>query len=281
MTDKGRAERAQAQLEELDDLMEEAVRALLAGMQIKWRDLGIRLELAKGENERNLLRAELEEVKEFTLANGHTVLSGETWSNVGGVRTLTTELHVYDPETHEKAMDMVVHIFHDAAYWDFQDTLNFVSRDGKSDFNLWRHLQSEEALLTLAHFDIVAGLGLESKTHGGVGGFSAGRAQTLCNGLNNIFGSKVATQAYGLDIGKYRGSAGESKNNRNHKLRPVVLVGINAPESTKYKVFLAELLSSVELPGMDMGNFEKLRRGHRPDWILPPECVSGHDFMNK
>jgi len=126
---------------------------------------------------------------------------------------------------------------------------------------------------------MVAGLGLESKTRGEIGGFSTGRAQTLCTGLNNILNNRIATKAYGLDIGKYRGAAGETKDKLNHKLRPVVLIGINAPESTKYREFLTELLASVELLGLDLGNFEKLRRGHRPDWVPPPECIPGHEFI--
>lgn len=278
-SDKGRAERAQTQMEDLEDRMDEAVRGILARMRTAWSELGNQLELAKMKNDMRRYREELEEVREFSMASGHAVLSGEKWADIGSVSTLTTELHVYDPVTHEKTMDMVVHIFHDTAYWEFQDTLNFVGLDGETDVNLWRHLRSEEAMLTLSQFDIVAGLGLESKTRGEIGGFSAGRAQTLCNGLNGILGKEGSTQAFGLDIGKYRGAAGESKNNLNHRLRPVVLIGINAPENTKYREFLAELLVSVELPGLDLGNFEKLRRGHRPGWVLPPECVPDHEFM--
>ena len=191
-----------------------------------------------------------------------------------------SEVHVLDPITSENKLLIVVHLFQDIAYWEYESSNLFVEKNDITDFNLWRFLTSETMQNELRQYDYIAGVGLESNSGASTGSLSRQRAAYLCTGIDNLLSSLSATQALGLDIGTYTGSRLENDQNKDATLRPVVLIGIDVlTDDVDYSEFVQELLAEIRIAGLDFGLFENLKDDKMAKWITPPDCEPSYSFL--
>lgn len=282
-TTKQRALEAKAAVDGLSERMDAAFKSSLEEYNKIVCDLGVRLYNGQVkcslQHQINELRRRLQNPEEFILDSGQVAVMGAGTGQIGSLKTATREIYVFDPKTAEETFVVIVHIFDGLAYWEYGETTLFVELDDKSDINLWRQLKTDTALRTFGQFDLIVGLGLESNTGEIDNGYSALRAKTLCTNLSGVFENRLDAEVAGLDIGMYRGDKRETKDQRNPRLRPVILVGVNAKEHADYDAFLQELLSKVRVPELELDQFENLMEGHKPNWYFPPQCRPRYDFV--
>lgn len=225
------------------------------------------------------LEANLDSVARVSIGSRYKAVIGTQKARIGVVAVDTRRAHIFDTETGREEMVLVVHIFDDVAYWDYKQANVFVGDDDETDVNLWRILRSDSALQKFAEFDLVAGLGLESRSGEVSDGLSGRRAESLCTNIDVMLPKDGKTRAVGLDIGVYKGAAQERHESRDPRLRPVILVGIKAREEANYDMFVAELLSKVHVKGLDLGMFENLMPDNSPKWYRSPDCHAQYAFM--
>ena len=282
-TSKQEAIEAKAALDEFGERMHDAVKSSFETYDRIICDLGTRLRFGQSKCETNHkineISRRLADVERVSLSSGEIAVYGTGTDRIGSLQTSTREIYVFDPKTADETLVVIVHIFDGVAFWEYGENNLFVELDDETDVNLWRHLKSPEAVDKLGEFDLVAGLGLESNTGDAHPNISRLRAGALCTGLNGMFANRTHTQAVGLDIGMYRGSARESKTDRDPQLRPVILVGINAKKHADYNLFLQELLAKVKIPQLELRRFENLREGRKPAWVYPPDCKPDFEFV--
>ncbi|MBA4228417.1 MAG: hypothetical protein C0456_17545 [Hyphomonas sp.] len=271
---------AKTKLDDLAARMEVAIRQKLTHYKSKIASLDAGLIRGNLKSDIRKLSARLADVETRVLSTGEIAVFGSSTDQIGDLKTETREVHVFDQETGVQVLMLVVHIFEGLAYWDFAKPNLFVSQDDKTDFNLWRHLQSDDAMEKFTEFSFVVGIGLESNSGPGDMGYSGPRASTLCTNLHNMFVNKLPVMGLGLDIGRYTGASRETKLNKNPVLRPVILVGVDADKQADFEVFIKELLSNVQVPGLDLANFENLMGDNRPVWYKPPNCSADWKFLD-
>lgn len=271
---------AKAKLDDLAARLDVTIDQTLNRYRNKLTSLDAGLRRGQMQSEIRKLSARLTNPATLTLSSGEIAVFGSSTDQIGGLKTETREAHVFDQETGVQVLMLVVHIFEGLAYWDFAKSNLFVSEDDKTDFNLWRNLQSDDAIQKFSEFSFVIGIGLESNSGPGDMGYSGPRASTLCTNLHNMFVNKLPVMGLGLDIGRYMGASRETKSNKNPVLRPVILVGVDADKQADFEVFMKELLSNVHVPGLDLANFENLMGDNKPVWYKPPNCSADWRFLD-
>lgn len=225
------------------------------------------------------LSRELTEVRSLTTSTGDIAIIGSRQTKL---TENSTEIHIVDQKTAIEKLIVIIHLFDGVAYWEFQSSTLFVGPDNVSDVSLWRLLSTPEARAELERFDVVIGIGLQSKTTQLDQNLSQQRAGFLCSGLHGLLESNAETQALGLDVGAYQGALSETENRQDPTQRPVILVGVDLIDpNVEYSKFVQELLSSVRVSGLDLGLFENLSADKYPLWIPPPNCDTEFSFMNR
>lgn len=281
------AEQNQEYLDRLELSAQRAVGANIAKAADRLNALWERLRDARSNNTDNrvsdkieTVARDLDAVARTAIGSKYKAVIGSQKTRLGPVSVNARRAHIFNTETGAEEMVIVVHIFEDVAYWEYKQANVFVGEDDESDVNLWRVLQSEDAVAKFGEFDLVAGLGLESRSGEVSDGLSGRRAETLCTNLEVMLANDTDTDAVGLDIGVYRGAAFESIEAKDPKLRPVIIVGVKARHDANYDMFVAELLSKVKIKGLDLGMFEKLMPDDNPDWYHSPDCHPQFAFIN-
>jgi len=239
---------------------------------------------AHTQNQLNDLRSVYGNAEVARLKNNDLVLASEGTLDIGGLTTQVEEIRVLGAQEQELKFVLIVHVFQDVAYWEYDEGALFVRDDDQTPVDLSRILHDNNAQESFDAFDIVVGLGLESQNSSTSSGVSRSRAHTLCGIIRSQLNSRSGTKPAGLDIGMYRGSVMEDDLNREPRLRPVIIVGVDViDDSTDFNQFAQELLRNVRLSGLDLGLFENLSRTYKDDkelpWVTFSDCAPQVQFV--
>lgn len=252
-----------------------------------WRRVGeLSAGLERGKKaafDRNVVKdfeRRLDKVEQVNLPSGKIVLSGERRLPRTAIADAVKEYSVWSEDTGKENALVVVHLFQEKAFWKFKSPNVVINGSGEGNAEFWELLETPDMQKELSKSDLVIGLGLSSKTRTQDPYLSRDRAAHLCSGITGSLRSFPKVLIYGLDIGEYEGAQSESESKQRLKLRPVILVAIKVMQpDADFKEFHEELLHEVEIGGVDLGLFSKLK-AEVPTWITQQQCQPTFKFIN-
>ncbi len=282
-----RIKREQLERERQQAERDEQAQALRDKLSRQWRelrDLSLRLETGKREAKNRELYQSFErrltQVERRETSSGDLLVSGLRRTQSDDVSDEVIEYTLRDRDTGLEKSLMVVHLFKEKGYWKFKRANSIVDAADSPGYNFWDLLEDESLQSELSTFNLVAGIGLQSKTPNIDDKLSRNRAAFLCAGISGALRDETQVDVLGLDIGAYEGELSETEGDKKTFLRPVVIVAIKVSDpEAGYLAFHEELLREVRVGGLDFGFFSKMK-DKNPEWIEQEECNKNYRFVS-
>lgn len=206
-----------------------------------------------------------------SLSDSRLAIAAVAPRRIGAFDETRAEVRVLDRLGMQQLV-IVIHLFPDSAYWQFDSAGSFEDAAG-TPIEFLRVVEDPSAELELNKFDYLIGVGLSSNSPGSQRQLAIARAAVLCGSL---YGSSQSggARALGLPLGIYQGPPQLAGSAQERRQRTVLIVGIRkvAPEVSERDLLL-EVLREVALPGVDLALYSGLAHGDPPTWLETRQCV--------
>ncbi len=218
------------------------------------------------------MEAKLSAMRVLAWEDGRRAYIGEVASKLGSIPAKAIEIHVDQADEYDEYV-FVVHLLPETAYWKLSSSNLFVNKDGEV-FDFLARLGAADVRTEFLKYEMVAGIGLDSRTADRDPDLSMKRARTLCKGIADSVSGSKSTSALGLSIGTYAGPEVETESRQDVAQRTVAVMGISTGRAeVELTKVVSKVLKEIRYYGIDLSLYSGLREGGRIDWVSMSDCV--------
>jgi hypothetical protein len=197
---------------------------------------------------------------------------GEVASKLGSIPAKAIEIHVDQADEYDEYV-FVVHLLPEVAYWKLKSSNLFVDKRGEI-FDFLARLAEADVRSEFLKYEMVAGIGLDSRTTDQDPQLSMKRSRTLCKGIADAVAGSKSTSALGLSIGTYTGPEVESESRPDSSQRTVAIMGVvTGKAEVELTKVVSKVLKEIRYHGIDLSLYSGLRNDGEVQWVSMTDCV--------
>lgn len=197
---------------------------------------------------------------------------GEVASKLGSIPAKAIEIHVDQADEYDEYV-FVVHLLPEVAYWKLKSSNLFVDKHGEV-FDFLAKLTQADTRSEFLKYEMVAGIGLDSRTAEQDPQLSVRRSRTLCKGIADAVAGSKSTSALGLSIGTYTGPEVESESRPDASQRTVAIMGVvTGKAEVELTKIVSKVLKEIRYHGIDLSLYSGLQGDGEVGWVSMSDCV--------